>query len=130
MSGFRTLALSLVAATAITAPAHAAEKRPFDRAIFLAAQRTGRPILVDVRADWCPTCASQGATIGKTVSAQTFNRLLILEVDYDTQKDVWHSFGAQKQGTLIGYHGMQEVGRLQFVTDPGQIKALLARTLR
>lgn len=122
------LALALSALTAIAAPASGAEIRDFDPVGFAAAQASGRPILVDVRAWWCPVCASQNHTIKQTIADPAYNKLLILEVNYDKQKADWQALGVHKQGTLIGYHGRQEVGRLEFRTDPGEINGLLAKT--
>lgn len=47
---FTAIALSL------SGTAHAAETKPFDQATFQALQAGGKPILIDVYADWWPTC--------------------------------------------------------------------------
>jgi thioredoxin 1 len=119
-----------IAAIAIAAPALAAEEKPFTPAAFAAAQAAGRPVLVDVAAWWCPVCASQGRTIKAITAAPQYAKLLILRVNYDSQKDVWRGFGVTKQATLIAYRGRQEVGRLAYQTDKAQIGALLASAVR
>ncbi len=40
-------------------PASAADWKPFTQAEFSAAQKDGKPILVDIFAPWCPTCRAQ-----------------------------------------------------------------------
>ena len=122
------LALTLTAAILGASTATAAEIRRFDSAGFAAAQAAGRPILVDVKAWWCPVCASQNATLKAALPAATYDRLLVLEVDFDKQKKEWKALGVHKQGTLIGYHGRREVGRLEFRTDKAEINGLLAKT--
>ncbi len=130
MIHLRTILLTLAASLAAIAPANAAEEKSFDRAAFAAAQAEGRPILVDVKAWWCPVCASQNSTIKKAVASADYAKLIIFNVNYDKQKDVLPAFAVSKQATLIAFHGKRQTGRLDFVTDKAQINALLASTLR
>ncbi len=124
------LATALFASVAIAAPALAAETRPFDAAAFAAAQAQGRPILVDVKAWWCPVCASQGRTIKALSADPAYRTLVIFDVDYDKAKDVLKRFGVTKQGSLIAYRGGRQTGRIDFDTDKAKIAALLASTVR
>ena len=78
LTGF---AMTAIAATAFTAPAAAAERQPFTPAALAAAQAKGRPVLVDVKAWWCPVCASQSRTIKATTAAPQYNNLLILSIN-------------------------------------------------
>ena len=130
---FRPLAaaapVAIMFAFAIAVPAQAAERQPYTAAALAAAQAKGRPILVEVKAWWCPVCASQTRTITATTAAPAYKDLLILSIDYDKQKADWQALGAQKQSTLIGYRGKQELGRVIYTTDKAQINALLAKTV-
>ncbi|MFM9852195.1 MAG: thioredoxin family protein [Sphingomonadaceae bacterium] len=124
---------SLFAAAALVAsatPVFAAEVKPFDRAAFAAAQAANRPILVDVKAGWCPVCASQARTIKATIPAAAYDKLVIFELSYDNQKPEWQAFGVRKQATLIAFRGKTQIGRLEFVTDKAQIQNLLAQAVR
>lgn len=127
----RPIAAAAIASIfAFAQPAAAAEAKPFDRATFEAAQKAGRPILVEVNAWWCPVCASQSKTIKSAVVAPQYNNLLILRINFDKQKAEWQAFGVQKQSTLIAFKGGRELGRLSYVTDKAKIQALLASTTR
>jgi len=129
MNPFRLLALA-GAMAALATPLRAAEVRAFDRATFDAAQRVGRPVLVDVEAWWCPVCASQKHTIKALTAADPrYDRLLILRLDYDKQKAEWQSFGVTKQATLIAFRSGHEVARLRFRTDRGEVAKVLLATL-
>jgi thioredoxin 1 len=130
MSGFRHFALSFAAFVAIAQPAVAAEFKPFDRATFDAAQKAGRPILVEVNAWWCPVCASQSKTIKDTVIAPAYAKLLVLRINFDKQKSEWQAFAVQKQSTLIAFKGGRELGRVSYITDKAKIQELLATTTR
>jgi thioredoxin 1 len=123
-------ALAATAFIAVAQPAVAAEFKPFDRATFDTAQKAGRPILVEVNAWWCPVCASQSKTIKGTVISPAYDKLLILRINYDSQKSEWQAFGVQKQSTLIAFKGGRELGRVSYITDKAKIQALLAMTTR
>ena len=120
---------AMVFAVFAAIPATAAEIRDFDRAAFTAALEEGTPILVEVKAWWCPVCASQGRTIRNAVRSPKFDKLVIFEISYDKQEAEWKSFHARKQGTLIAFRDKREIGRLEFVTDKTKINALLEQTV-
>lgn len=126
------LAVSALCAAAFGLPASswAATYEKFDPATFEAAVKQGGPVLVDVKAWWCPVCASQNRTIKAAVADPRFAALRIFELNYDKQRPQWQALSVRKQGTLIGYRGGRESGRLQFVTEKAQIEGLLAGLVR
>lgn len=130
MLKLRTIAMAIVLTLAPAASALAAEVRAFEEAAFVAAQAQGRPILIAVKAWWCPVCSSQGRSIRQITTAADYNSLVIFNVNYDKQKQVLRRFAVTRQATLIGFNGTRQTGRLDFVTDRAQIGALLGATLR
>ena len=120
-TAFVALACLLIAAAA-TVAAQAASR--FDAKTFEAAQATGRTILIDVTAPWCPTCRQQRPILA---SIQKDNpKLVVFEVDFDTAKDVLKRFRVAQQSTLIVFKGKSEVGRSTGDTDPARIRRLVA----
>ncbi len=102
---------------------------PFDPRAFEAAQSAGTPVLVEVHADWCPTCAKQKPIIGSLLSRPNMKAYQVFTIDFDSQKDLLKRFGVQMQSTLIVYKGKQEVGRSTGETDQQKIAALLEKAL-
>jgi thiol-disulfide isomerase/thioredoxin len=107
----------------------AAEKSSFTTAAFEAAQKAGKPILIDIAASWCPTCKAQAPILEELAAEPRFKDLQIFTVDFDTEKSVLREFRAQVQSTLIVFKGGQEVGRSVGDTHKGSIAALLAKSL-
>jgi len=126
----RVLLATLLAGTAIVAAgtAIAATEAKFDAAAFAAAQAAGKPILVAVRADWCPVCAKQKPMLSRLGAEPAMKDLMVFVVDFDTQKEVTQRFGVQKMSTLIAFRGTAERDRSVGVTDEAALKALLAKT--
>ena len=112
------------------AVAHAGPIQPFSTRTFEAAKASGRPILVDAHADWCPTCRAQAPTISALSRNPAFARLVILKLDYDKQVDEKRALNIRHQSTLIAFAGSRETGRSTGVTDPMQIQALAASALQ
>jgi thioredoxin 1 len=108
--------------------AQAATVAPFTEQAFKSAQADGQPILVDISATWCPTCAQQKPIIDRLAATPAFAKLVILHVDFDTQKDVVRAMGARTQSTLIVFHGATLKGVSVGDTDPDSIKALLDKS--
>ena len=124
---FNAFALVVLLAIGV-APARAATEIPFEAEAFAAAQKDGQPILVDIWASWCPTCARQTPILAQLSADPAFKDLTIFKVDFDTQKDVVRSFGAKSQSTLIAFHGAKELGRSAGDTRADSIRALLEQT--
>jgi thiol:disulfide interchange protein len=118
-----------VAAAATAAPVRAQGERPFSAQAFAAAQQAGQPILIEIHADWCPTCKAQKPILSELTSQPKFSRMVVLRVDFDRQKDVVKQFGAQLQSTLIVYKGDTEVARSVGETKRDAIAALLNRAI-
>jgi thioredoxin 1 len=102
---------------------------PFSAEAFKAAQASGSPILVEIHADWCPTCKAQKPILDKLTADPKFKDLKIFRVDFDAMKPEVRQFGAQMQSTLIVFKGTVEQGRSVGDTKETSIAALLDKSL-
>ncbi len=94
--------LALVTSLALAA------SEPFSEARFHALQGEGALILVDVHADWCPTCAAQQKVLDAYQAAHPDRVLHRLVVDFDQQKEWVKHFKAPRQSTLLLYRGTEQ----------------------
>ena len=111
------------------APSWANTAVPFSAEAFKAAQVAGSPILVEIHADWCPTCKAQKPILDRLTSEPKFKDLKIFRVDFDAMKPAVKEFGAQMQSTLIVFKGAAEQGRSVGDTKEASIAALLDKSL-
>lgn len=107
----------------------AAEPRPYDPSAFKAAQAAGKPILVEIHADWCTECKVQNRILNKLSDQAPYNGVVRLRVDYDKQKDVVKEFKARKQSTLIVFKGDKELARAVGITSEEKIRALVDKAI-
>ncbi len=121
----------LAAALVVMAsPALSAQSRPFDAKILAQAQAQGRPILVDVYADWCSVCKVQHKHLSELTRNPAYKNLLVLRLNYDTQKAERRKLNVPRQSTLIAFNGRNERGRLVASTDREVISRLVRSTLK
>ncbi|MGB4812904.1 MAG: thioredoxin family protein [Methylophilaceae bacterium] len=101
----------------------------FTQTSFDQLQKAGKPILVHIHANWCPTCRAQSPIISSLLKQNEFKNLTSLRVDFDNQKDIVRAFHVSQQSTLIVFKGGKEVGRSLGDTTPSGIEKLLRKTL-
>lgn len=129
-SAIRSLPLAALAAVGLLfaascTPRAQATTESFAAERFAELQAEGALVLVDVAAPWCGTCVIQGNILAAYQAEKPDVPLLILRVDYDTQKDVLAALRAPPQSTLILFRGEQELWRSVGEIDRETIVAAL-----
>ena len=104
-------------------------KVPFTAAAFDAAVASGKPVLVEVSAPWCPTCKAQKPILSNLSGKREFAGFVMFEIDFDSQKDALRKLNVQQQSTLIVYKGKAEAGRSTGDTNAASIEALLRKAI-
>jgi thioredoxin-like negative regulator of GroEL len=120
---------AVLAVFGLVSSAFAGTPTPFSAEAFKAAQASGTPILVEIHADWCPTCKAQTPIVERLSAGSKFQNLKIFRVDFDAQKPIVKQFGAQMQSTLIVFKGATEQGRSVGDTKEASIASLLNKAL-
>ncbi|KIZ48203.1 MULTISPECIES: thioredoxin family protein [Rhodopseudomonas] len=118
-----------LAVVGLVTPAFAGQVTPFTAEAFKSAQAAGSPVLVEIHADWCPTCKAQTPIVDRLTANPKFKDMKIFRVDFDDQKPVVKQFGAQMQSTLIVFKGAAEQGRSVGDTKEASIAKLLDKAL-
>lgn len=98
---------ALLVATAVHA--QGPDKVPFTDEHFAALQKQDAVILLDVFADWCPTCAGQQEILAEFQQLYPHAPLHILTIDFDDQKKYVRRFRAPRQSTLILFKGEERL---------------------
>ncbi|PKO47094.1 MAG: thioredoxin [Betaproteobacteria bacterium HGW-Betaproteobacteria-22] len=105
---YKQLFASLIMFFALAFNANAVEHEAYSAERFKALQATGEVVLLDISADWCPTCAKQQVVLEKYRTANPDKNLHILRVDFDKQKNVVRQLRAPRQSTLLLYKGQEQ----------------------
>jgi len=91
--------------------------------------KDGKPTLLFVYADWCPTCKAQEKILNELLPTAEFKGLTTLKVNFDEQKTVLRAFGVKYQSTFILFKGGKEVVRVTAETDRERIAEWLRQVL-
>lgn len=102
---------------------------PYTQEKLDALNKAGKPALVFIYADWCPTCRAQDKILGELLPTDEFKGITTLRVNFDAQKTVVRAFGARYQSTLIVFKNGREVSRVTAETDRERIAELLRKAL-
>jgi thiol-disulfide isomerase/thioredoxin len=122
-STIRTIFASIAFALAFTGSVWAAGWTDYSKAEFEAAQNDGRLILVDVYADWCPTCKAQKPHLDDVAGEPDMAGALLVRVDYDTQKEFLAAHRIPRQSTILLFAGAEETVRIVAETNGERLKS-------
>ncbi len=116
---FLSLAALVAAVPAIAGP----KWTDYDAAGFSRLQAEGRTIVVDVHADWCPTCRAQQPILDKLREDKRLANAVFVKVDYDEDKDFLRAHRVPRQSTILVFKGRKETARSIAETRPAQLRA-------
>lgn len=96
-----------------------------DEATLRAAIDSGKPVLVDFHADWCPPCRAMAPTL-EQVARDTAGRAIVGKVNVDEHGDLAGSFGVQSIPTIVVLRGGRETQRFVGVTSAADLHRALS----
>ena len=105
--------------------AFAGEIKPYTQPEFDKLAAAGKPILLDIRADWCSICAAQAPVIQQLTAQSKYNDLTTFTIDFDRDTALLKAYKVEIQSTLIVLTGKHEQGRSVGDTSREGIERLL-----
>lgn len=124
----KTLVLPTLFATlllALPAQAGAGVWKDYTKESFQAAQAAGNLILVDVYADWCPTCKAQKPILDGIAKDPSMEAAELIKVDFDEHKEFLKEHRIPRQSTVLLFSGREELVRSIAETDEGRLRAVI-----
>ncbi len=107
----------------------AAELKAYDKASFDAAVSAGQPVVVQIHADWCPTCKKQDAALKEILTPSAFKQVTLFKADFDKESELKKQLKVTKQSTLVLFKGGKELVQSRGVTDKLELQKLLTTHL-
>lgn len=111
MARFRPLMIFLVCIVALSPARAAMGWIDYSPERFADAQAAGKTILVDVTADWCPTCKAQQPILDELSTDERLQEVLFIRLDFDVHKDFLQEHRIPRQSTIVIFEGGTEVDR-------------------
>lgn len=108
----------------------ALEKSAFSEEKLAQLQAADAVVIVDVFATWCPTCAKQQILFKKYQDKYPKNKLHVLIIDYDKDKDLVAKYNAPRQSTLVLFKGETQLWHSVAETDFDVLEAELNKAFQ
>jgi thioredoxin 1 len=121
------LATALVLACA--ALSAGAREVAFTQAAFDKAVAAGQPVIVDVKASWCPTCKAQQPIVDALLKEPKRRNVTLFSADFDTEAALKQRLHVVQQSTFVVFKAGKEVGRSTGDTNKDSIAALFDKAL-
>ena len=102
---------------------------PYDAAEFMMAQKKGKTIVVDVYADWCPTCRAQAPILEELRVEKQKSDVLFVKVDFDEEKAFLRDNRIPRQSTVLVFKGMDEVARSIAQTNRAELRSVVLNAI-
>jgi thioredoxin 1 len=119
-------AMALVALTT----ASLADFATFDKAKFDALVKSNATVVVHTHEWWCPTCRTQSNVLEGLQKDSKFSKVTMLRASPGTHRDALEPMKAATRSIIIVFAGGKEIGRLNWITDAAQIRALLEQAVK
>ena len=124
-----TMIAAALAVAGLSSPASADTTVPFSAEAFKAAQAAGSPILIEIHADWCPTCRAQAPIVKDLLATPELKNVTVLIADFDTELALRKSLKVTNQSTLVVFRQGKEVTRSTGDTSREGLAALLKKAI-
>jgi len=119
----------VVGAMQLSAQSDAAEWQTYDEAEFMMAQGKGKTIVVDVYADWCPTCRAQAPILEEVRKERQNGNTLFVKVNFDEEKAFLRDHRIPRQSTVLVFKGKKEIARSIAQTNRAKLRGAVLGAL-
>ncbi len=119
----------VVGAMQLSAQASTAGWQTYDEAEFMMAQGKGKTIVVDVYADWCPTCRAQAPILEELRKERQSSDTLFVKVNFDEEKAFLRTHRIPRQSTVLVFKGKKEVARSIAQTNRSALRGVVLNAL-
>ena len=101
----------------------------YNAADFTMAQNKGKTIVVDIYADWCPTCRAQAPILEELRAERQSGDVLFVKVNFDDEKAFLREHRVPRQSTILVFKGTTEVARSIAETNRTRLRSVVLGAL-
>ena len=103
---------------------------PYDAQSFERTRAAKRTLVVDVHADWCPTCRAQAPILDELRKDRRLRNVSFVRVDWDDDKDFVRRYRVARQSTILVFRDGKETDRSIAETDRARLRAFVLTAAR
>lgn len=125
MKKLLSLFAAMMALFALTPAAAAPGWTSYSDASFARAQNAGKTIVVDVHAEWCPTCRAQQPILNELRADKRLKDVVFIKVDFDSDKSFLRANRIPRQSTIVVFKGKKETARSIAETNRARLRSVV-----
>jgi len=119
----------VVGAMQLSAQGSSAGWQTYNAADFTMAQNKGKTIVVDIYADWCPTCRAQAPILEELRQQEQSGDVLFVKVNFDENRAFLRQHRVPRQSTVLVFKGTREVARSIAETNRTRLRGVILDAL-
>jgi thioredoxin 1 len=106
-----------------------AEFVTFEKAKFETLVKSNTAVVVHTHEWWCSTCRAQARVLEELQKDKKFAKVTMLRASSSGNSDVLEPMKVTSRSIIVVFAGGKQIGRLDWVTDEAQIRALLEQAV-
>jgi thioredoxin 1 len=108
----------------------AAEFVTFEKAKFETLVKSNAPVIVHTHEWWCSTCRAQAKVLEDLQKDPKFSKITMLRASPGGDRETLAPMKVTSRSIILVFAGGKEIGRLDWVTDAAQIRALIEQAAK
>lgn len=120
------LALFVLAAATVSAWAAFV---PFEKTKFEELVKSNAPVVLHTHEWWCPTCRAQASVLERLQRDPKFAKVALIRASSSTDRETLAPIKVTSRSIIVVFAGGKQIGRLDWVTDAAQIRALVEKAV-
>lgn len=97
----------------------------FDKTKFESIVKSNAPVVVHTHEWWCSTCRAQASVLEELQKDPKFGKIAMFRASVSGDRETLAPFKVTSRSIILVFAGGKQIGRLDWVTDAAQIRALL-----
>ncbi len=97
----------------------------FDKTKFETLVKTNAPVVVHTHEWWCSTCRAQAGVLERLQKDPKFAKVTMFRASASSDRETLAPFKVTGRSIILVFSGGKQIGRLDWVTDAAQIRALI-----
>lgn len=97
----------------------------FEKTKFEDLVKSNAPVVVHTHEWWCPTCRVQANVLEQLQKDAKFGKVTMFRASAGTDRDALAPYKVAGRSIILVFAGGKQIGRLDWVTDAAQIRALV-----
>jgi thiol-disulfide isomerase/thioredoxin len=99
----------------------------FEKTKFETLVKSNAPVVVHTHEWWCSTCRAQANVLEALQKNPKFSKVTMLRASSSGNRDVLEPMKVTSRSIIVVFAGGKEIGRLNWITDEAQIRALIEK---